>query len=519
MKFFLLKWIFKIALIFPGLFVCLVKISARFLKGKSYSIAQITIAKLYHHKKAYRETGQHLLLAFQQFEASQYWFSIGMRCFLKTLAKTDDSNLAAELMKLHWPRVFLLDEVVFAELAALYEKHPEIHDIFFRDIEFKHFYRSLSIVPVQDRAIRTLFLKDASTYSFENPRVFEDLSSRPKYTVPVPACKIWECKDVQLAGAFQVVTYTEFLMTDEAARPRNELVAGVWRYFSACRNGENTCYIKNTADPTKVLKVKSAILFSGRAPENYYHWLIEDISKLMSLDMVKLPRTIPILVKRDLPYQFMEALKIFTSREVILVDPGEENISIQRLFVLGPSTYHPEIYNFEFWRGGALSKPHLQFLRNRVFGYFGIQEGKVGEGKIYISRPSGGRRSIVNNQQIEQLFEDRGFEIVRPENLSFEQQVRLFSSAKIIAGGAGAAYANLIFCQPGCEVLGLVCTAIKTYSMQANLAKFGGARYTLITGEPFKRHSQQAWFVDEVHQDFWIDPEQVQRFLQEQGIK
>jgi capsular polysaccharide biosynthesis protein len=515
MNFFLLKWLFKIALIFPNLSVQFISFVSLFFKGPRYSIAQIAIAKLFHHRKLYTDAGCHLILAFTDFNAGKYWFSIGMRSLIKILEKTGDSVLAKEIMELNWPRVFLLDDVVFAELAQLCERHPRLHDIFFKDKEFNNYYYKLTIVPAQDRAVRTLTLFEESTYSFEDPYIFEDGDIRKKHNVPVPASKIWECHNVQVAGAFQVVTDTEFLVTDEAARPRDELVAGVWRYFSGGQVGSRTCYIKNPAGTKDQIKIQSAILFSGRAPENYYHWLIEDVAKLMALELVKIPKNIPILIKKDLPRQFIEVLKIFTEREVIQINPGEERIFVQRLFVLSPSTFHPEIYDFEFWRGSALSIPHLQFLRRRVFEHFGIQENKLGERKIYISRPSGGRRSIVNNKEIENLFVSRGFEIVRPEKLSFEEQVLLFSSARIIAGGAGAAYANLIFCQQGCQVLGFVCSAIKKYSMQANLAKFSGAQYTLITGDPIEKNVKQDWFVDEVHQDFWIEPSKVLRYLRQ----
>ena len=46
-----------------------------------------------------------------------------------------------------------------------------------------------------------------------------------------------------------------------------------------------------------------------------------------------------------------------------------------------------------------------------------------------------------------------GFAVVRPEHLSFTEQVALMSSAEMVVGESGAAMANLGFCPPGAKVL------------------------------------------------------------------
>ena len=52
-------------------------------------------------------------------------------------------------------------------------------------------------------------------------------------------------------------------------------------------------------------------------------------------------------------------------------------------------------------------------------------------------------------------MQEKGFELVATELLSFKEQVRLFSEADIIVGPSGAAFANIIFCQPGTKVIPL----------------------------------------------------------------
>jgi hypothetical protein len=54
-------------------------------------------------------------------------------------------------------------------------------------------------------------------------------------------------------------------------------------------------------------------------------------------------------------------------------------------------------------------------------------------------------KSIANERDIEALFQARGFEIVAPEQLSFEEQIALVSNATQIAGTTGSALHMILF--------------------------------------------------------------------------
>jgi len=76
--------------------------------------------------------------------------------------------------------------------------------------------------------------------------------------------------------------------------------------------------------------------------------------------------------------------------------------------------------------------------------------------RVWISR--GGditKRHLLNRAEVEACVQRFGFEIVMPETLSFEEQVRLFNSCVIVGGESGAGMANVGFCNPGTRVLEL----------------------------------------------------------------
>ena len=60
---------------------------------------------------------------------------------------------------------------------------------------------------------------------------------------------------------------------------------------------------------------------------------------------------------------------------------------------------------------------------------------------------------MTNEQELAAALRASGFEIVAPGQLTFGEQVEIFSSAEFVVAPHGAALANLLFCTPGIRVL------------------------------------------------------------------
>jgi capsular polysaccharide biosynthesis protein len=94
--------------------------------------------------------------------------------------------------------------------------------------------------------------------------------------------------------------------------------------------------------------------------------------------------------------------------------------------------------------------------------------------RIFISRPMGAERLLEQHHEVEALFERNGFAIVHPEKLPIEDQIALFSGAKMIAGLGGSAMHNAVFASPDCPML-----ILQTRSM--------GTRVDITLAEPERR--------------------------------
>jgi hypothetical protein len=126
----------------------------------------------------------------------------------------------------------------------------------------------------------------------------------------------------------------------------------------------------------------------------------------------------------------------------------------------------------------------------------------AGHSKIFVSRKTftlkGGYRGLVNEDELIAGLTRLGFKVVEPELLKFEDQIRVFASADIVIGLAGAAMFNTIFCKPGTLVLSIESTT-KYVLNHANLFGSLNLPYGFIIGEEDSddvRESHKKWYLD-----------------------
>jgi hypothetical protein len=96
---------------------------------------------------------------------------------------------------------------------------------------------------------------------------------------------------------------------------------------------------------------------------------------------------------------------------------------------------------------------YVRNLYKHIWEGYSQEKGKFS----FISRKQGKKkaRRIVNEAELYEPLKNLGFSIYHLEDLTFEQQVRLFATSEIITGGHGAGLAHIIFCEPNtriCEI-------------------------------------------------------------------
>jgi capsular polysaccharide biosynthesis protein len=110
----------------------------------------------------------------------------------------------------------------------------------------------------------------------------------------------------------------------------------------------------------------------------------------------------------------------------------------------------------------VIDAPYLNKLRFRLSGFDHGNETSDQKKILYIKRetyPAGDgaiSRSIINQDEVIAYLEALGATVVSPENLTAEDQRKIFHSADIVVAMAGSALANAVFCRPGTAII-LIC--------------------------------------------------------------
>ena len=90
----------------------------------------------------------------------------------------------------------------------------------------------------------------------------------------------------------------------------------------------------------------------------------------------------------------------------------------------------------------------FDFIRFRV----GASSQNTGT-RVFLSRGASTKRSLNNRAEVEETVRRMGFEVICPDRMTFEEQVRRMASARVVVGEAGAGFANIGFCDSGAIVL------------------------------------------------------------------
>ena len=240
---------------------------------------------------------------------------------------------------------------------------------------------------------------------------------------------------------------------------------------------------------------QKGIYLSGFYTMNWYHWIIETLSKSALFE--ELPNTCkdwPLLVPECIlnsPNHLDVFNKVFQSRGFIPLKHGILYLFEQVVTIDSPAMYSPNPLNYE--KVGInyqifvpdLFKRYIQKIKTDIS--IGIEKNKVFLARSQKSRP-------YNQYEIEQELAKLGFVTVYCEELSFSEQQKLFLNAEILVGPTGAAWANLIYCREGSKALIWAPDMVSKTSNFTDLANATGVEVVY-----YFFHSKHSRWVDFMH--------------------
>lgn len=193
---------------------------------------------------------------------------------------------------------------------------------------------------------------------------------------------------------------------------------------------EHEIFKKSERDET-FYRNKNVAVLSTFYDYNYFHWIINTLSKLDLIEKSKLDVDYYI-ISNELPFQ-KDSLKYFNIPEDKVIENHKE-LKIKARNLIATSLNG----TIEF-----VTKQGLDFIKDK----FNTQKSNTKN--IYISRNNpkilSNNRMIINEKEVIEIVKKYNFEVYELENISFNKQIELFSQANVIIGVHGAGLTNMIF--------------------------------------------------------------------------
>lgn len=410
-------------------------------------------------------------------------------------------------------------DAVFTEAdLALFDRYaPEVgpdrpvrHGLFHSVVDIKFLDEWLA----ENAGSKRVF-DQGSTYAFRLPQIYGRPAPVEILRLEVPSSFMATTNDVLVGPGFTVLSdeKQEMIVYEPAAHPRFGNVSGLRGLISTVPGHPGA--VRLIMNTSLSVHLPEAVLLSGRCSANYFHWLIEYLPKFLEIEAHGGLDGVPLLIGDRMPFQHYEALFSMSNGDhpVVYLD-NSMVASVETLYIPSFSTYVPDDFDSPLWKAGVVSKKHIDFLRARVLGALEASPQLPGKGKrIFVSRARNAGRSMTNEVAILAACKKAGFTVVYPELMSFLEQVACFHEAEVIMGPTGAAFANVVFCQPGTAIYGLTSERNEAFCNFANLATTVGCDFVNVTGPNNRPRSAFANEEEFAHSSFTVPFEKVEAIL------
>ena len=219
------------------------------------------------------------------------------------------------------------------------------------------------------------------------------------------------------------------------------------------------------------------VLLAGAAYGIYGHWLIDFMMRLQVLISAGYDiATCKYLLPSDISNFIRDWLSILgiTERQLVFFDVERDICHIKHALL--PSNLRGNGRVSPLLERAAVAIRH-EVLKNEVPPSDAIR-------KIYISRRKWGNvhRSLRNSDEIEQIADAMGFQVVYPEEMSIRKQVQMFAHAEFVIGEYGSAMHSSIFCKSTSRFLMLRGNAGHPGFLQSGLCEAFRQRHGYVFG-------------------------------------
>jgi capsular polysaccharide biosynthesis protein len=245
----------------------------------------------------------------------------------------------------------------------------------------------------------------------------------------------------------------------------------------------------------------TVFLLKRRSSTNYGHWLVEFLPWIGCFHDVKYLDT-SIIIERvsnssflNLQLQTIDAFNVDRSK---IIRCARNNYILNDAWIPSKSCIHSHTKHPELIKASRDAAFRCYLPKRLEMRY--SSRGRC----LFISRKSHNKRRLLNEEEIKAYLDKLGFELIYPEDLSFQDQISTFSTADVIVGVSGASLTNILFCSSKCKVISLNSNSGPEYFFW-DIACILGLDYSFVFGNAIDSSNP--------HSDFNIEIEYLREAL------
>lgn len=348
------------------------------------------------------------------------------------------------------------------------------------------------------------------------PRVFPepepDFYDMTPLGYDFPAVTLTTLRGVVVRGKANILTAPEAILRHQFFNPATE-VAPEEFYGRLAFAEDRKSGAWMPTDPFDVDYLPEAAVFTDSSGFNYAHWITEVLPRIAAFVRDGAHAGVPLILDTKLHANIMRSVALVAGPDAVLYRLAPEQlVRVGVLHNVSPAGYVPF----------KLRPQPLDTICHGLFGPQALRQAVnqlrrgIGSGPADKTRPkllvrrNSTLRHIVNEAEVEEALVARGFVVVEPERLTFDEQVAAYSGAGMIVGATGAAIANLVFCPPDCPTVVMMPKFRHTaYWYWRRMAASAGAGPVVhVSGDQIKP-TEDPYDALAVHQDFAVELKDV----------
>ncbi len=289
-----------------------------------------------------------------------------------------------------------------------------------------------------------------------NKVIIDSQSALPSITEDVLDISVGVFDKVSIIGGTDALIYEDKLFHQELSMMKEQHDLKQLEIFLNFNIKNKQTLSTSTYKKVRIFDNKNVIYISLLKEHsiNYYHWITENIPRLvLSIKEIEnktqlKEKQIVLFIDENMPTQCIEIIDLIMPFEYSI-----EYIKKAELCKCSNLLYCSPLWNALDNTSGILDhkeffvdKYALELVHKAIHENLKL-DSKPASRRIYLRRKPSQMRSILNNDKVEAYMKSNDFEIIETDTMSFVEQVRLFHEAKIVVGASGATFTNILFMQ------------------------------------------------------------------------